>query len=154
MRIRVPEKKGQTAYWQQVVEGLKDLSGIKSLQANPSTAGLLILHAMPENEILEHARELRLFKTTRSHRKAVPIQYKVTRSFKDMNRSVLRFTGGELDLGSVTFLGLVGFGAYQITRGNFTAPAWYTVFWYALNVFLKNQPPDVHEVTDAESELE
>lgn len=142
MRVRVPARKGDVAYWQTVIDTLKKLPGVTSLRANPATAGILVEHTLPDREVLEFAREQKLFRTTRKQRKAIPLQKKVTASFSDMNKSVKKFSGGELDVGSLTFLGLVGVGAYQIARGNFTAPAWYTAFWYAMNIFLKNQQLD------------
>ncbi|HMK42693.1 MAG TPA: hypothetical protein VK445_01000 [Dissulfurispiraceae bacterium] len=154
LRIRVPEKKGQTAYWQQVLDSLKEIDGIKSLSANPVTAGVLILHELPEKEILGYAHSLGLFKVPASQLKVVPLQYKVTRSFRSMNRSIKRFTGDELDLGSVTFLGLLTIGGYEIAKGNFTAPAWYTAFWYALNIFMKNQPADTPDDAAVDVDVE
>jgi hypothetical protein len=35
-------------------------------------------------------------------------------------------------------MGLLGTGIYQIVRGNFGAPPWYTAFWYAFGVFTKS----------------
>ena len=32
---------------------------------------------------------------------------------------------------------VLGMGGYEISRGRFATPAWYTAFWYALNIFLK-----------------
>ena len=32
---------------------------------------------------------------------------------------------------------LLALGIYQISRGNFMAPAWYTAFWYAFGVLTK-----------------
>jgi hypothetical protein len=48
-----------------------------------------------------------------------------------------RFTGGELDLISVAFLGLLVLGIYQLSKDDIPAPPWYTAFWYAFGVFSK-----------------
>lgn len=141
MRIRVPSRKGDVSYWQTVIDTLKQMPGITAMRANPVTASFLVEHTVSDREILDFAREKNLFRTTRKQRKAIPLQQKVASGFTAVDNSVRKFSGGELDVGSITFLGLIGFGAYQIARGNFAAPAWYTVFWYALNVFLKNQRP-------------
>ena len=47
-----------------------------------------------------------------------------------------------MDLGTASFGALLIMGIYQISRGNFMAPAWYTAFWYALNIFLKSKPKE------------
>jgi len=38
----------------------------------------------------------------------------------------------------MAILSLLGLGLYQILRGNFRAPPWYTAFWYALGIFTKS----------------
>lgn len=154
MRIRVPSHKGDTGYWQAMIDTLKQMPGITAMRANPATASILVEHTVSDRELLDFAREKNLFRTTRKQRKAIPLQRRVTSGFTAMDKSVRKFSGGELDVGSITFLGLVGFGAYQIARGNFAAPAWYTVFWYALNVFLKNQQPDEPDGTAADDTAE
>ncbi|MGB3940029.1 MAG: hypothetical protein WBK96_00885, partial [Candidatus Manganitrophaceae bacterium] len=60
-------------------------------------------------------------------------------SFQDANRKVERFTGGEVDLPTLAFVGLLGFGIFDMTRGKTAAPVWHVAFWYALNIFLSNQ---------------
>ena len=54
-----------------------------------------------------------------------------------MSQSLRRFSSGELDLAVMVFIALLGVGVYQIARGNFGAPPWYTAFWYALGVLTK-----------------
>lgn len=142
MRVRIPSRKGDVTYWHTVVDTLKQMPCITAMRANPATASLLMEYTVSDRELLDFAREKNLFRTTRKQRRAIPLQQKVASGFSAVDNSVRKFSGGELDVGSITFLGLIGFGAYQIARGNFAAPAWYTVFWYALNVFLKNQHAD------------
>jgi hypothetical protein len=77
------------------------------------------------------------FHLTYSPPRQVTIQQSVTRSFKSIDTKVKDYTQGTTDIGGLAFLALAGAGIYQISKGNFAAPAWYTAFWYALNVFLK-----------------
>lgn len=42
------------------------------------------------------------------------------------------------DLPGMAFLTLLGVGIYQLVRGNFAAPPWYTAFWYAMGIFTKS----------------
>jgi len=60
-----------------------------------------------------------------------------------MNSSVIVSTKGFANVPDLVLLTLVGLSAIQISRGNFTAPAWYTALWYALNIFLKAQSKEV-----------
>ena len=53
---------------------------------------------------------------------------------KAADRKLLDLTGGTVDLPSGIFLALVFTGVYQIVRGQFRTPPWYTVFWYAFGL--------------------
>jgi hypothetical protein len=48
--------------------------------------------------------------------------------------------GGELDLLSLAFAGLLAMGIYQLSIGNITAPAWYVAFWYGMIIAFSGQP--------------
>ena len=62
----------------------------------------------------------------------------VSGQFAALNDRVREVTGEGFDLPGLALLALVVSGVYQIARGNFTAPAWYTAFWYALGLFGKS----------------
>ena len=55
------------------------------------------------------------------------------------NDKIKKLTGGDMDIAGIAFVTLLGLGIYQISRGNFIAPAWYTAFWYAMNIFLNSK---------------
>ena len=58
--------------------------------------------------------------------------------FGSVSRRIRAFTGNAADLSGLAVLALLTVGVYQIARGNFGAPAWYTAFWYALGIFNKS----------------
>jgi hypothetical protein len=45
----------------------------------------------------------------------------------------------------------MGAGIYQIARGNFAAPAWYTAFWYALGLFGNKGGKDAKGTVESDS---
>ena len=61
------------------------------------------------------------------------------------NQDLKKLTGGEVDIPSLIFLSLLISGIWQIARGNFAMPAWYTAFYYALGVFARAQVEDEWE---------
>jgi hypothetical protein len=67
----------------------------------------------------------------------------VKEQFAGLDKRIKDLTGGSHNIGALAFLALAGVGVYQIARGNFTAPAWYTAFWYAMNIFFKSDEKDV-----------
>jgi hypothetical protein len=51
-----------------------------------------------------------------------------------VDRSLRAVSGGKVDLPSAIFLALLGTGIYELVRGRFSAPPWYTAFWYAFGL--------------------
>lgn len=121
-------------------DSLSKHKDITEVRTNHVTGSALILHKSDTDTIVKFAGESALFKMideTIGHPK---ISRDLYRGFKDIDKGIRSATGGELDVPSVAFLSLIGMGIYDISRGNFAAPAWYTAFWYALNIFLKAKP--------------
>jgi hypothetical protein len=55
-----------------------------------------------------------------------------------LNQNIKRFSGGALSGETMIFLLLLGFGAYELLRGGFRRPPWYTAFWYAFGLYTKS----------------
>jgi len=115
------------------------LEGIRTLEVNPTTGSVLIVHNLDRQTIEQYATAKNLFSLTVAHSSPAGLHPKVSEAFQGMNNQMKAFTSGEINIGGMAFLALMGAGIYQIGRGNFTAIPWYTAFWYALNIFLKSQ---------------
>ena len=138
-RIRIPSKKGDAAFFQ----SLKDLAGqfpnIHEVAANPVTGSILIKHSLEPAIMEELARTYFPKQAKQIDSPSSNIHRQVTETYKQVDNKIKKFTGGEMDVGTLSFGTLLILGIYQISRGNFMAPAWYTAFWYALNIFLKSK---------------
>jgi Heavy metal associated domain 2 len=140
-RISIPSRKGNGAYFESVTKAFSDVPCFERIEANIRTGSVLFMGGKISLEAISAEASSRgLFQLHVIKKDSGPagLQQRVSDSFKNMNRAFTQFTGGELDIAGLAFLALVGAGIYEIGRGNFTAPAWYTVFWYALNIFLKS----------------
>jgi hypothetical protein len=142
LRIRVPAHKGDKTFFSVLKERLQSYPGIEKLEINPLTGSLLLHHRMDLKAFTEHAARQRMFALNPARVASVTLQQRLLQPLHEVNRTLQKLTGGEIDLGSIAFVGLVGMGIYQISRGNFKAPAWYTAFWYATNLASKAQPPE------------
>jgi len=138
MRLKIPSKKGNRGYFTFLTEQLSGISGIEKIEANPLTGSVLFLYTCGTEAIAEHAETNSIFKLNGLNQYPTNLHQRISNTFKGINDRVKGVTGGEMDMGTLAFLVLAGAGIYQISRGNFTAPAWYTAFWYALNIFLKS----------------
>ena len=139
LRIKIPSRKGDEAYFSSLTAHFSGLPGIKSLQANPLTGSVLFISGIEPRRIADHGETNQLFKLRDVSPASGPLTHKVAGDFHKLNSQVKRYTGGEIDLPGLAFLGLVGAGFYQVLLGEFMAPAWYTAFWYATSILTKTE---------------
>ncbi|MFH0789130.1 MAG: hypothetical protein V2B13_16150 [Pseudomonadota bacterium] len=140
LRLRIPSKKRDGAFFAQLQAVLSAIPGLDQVKVNPMSGSLLILHSEFPEGMASFIKTLGGLAPKRNvGHKPNTIYQKVTGTFHQVNTQIQGFTKGELDVPTLSFIALLGVGIYQISRKNFTAPAWYTAFWYALNIFLKSK---------------
>lgn len=145
LRVKIPSKKGDSRYFDDVCTQMSGYEGIEKVAVNALTASILVIHAVDSKKIAAYAERNNLFRMedVKPFEKQTYISRKVSETFKDVNSRVIVSTKGFANVPDLVLLALVGLSAIQISRGNFTAPAWYTALWYALNIFLKAQAKEV-----------
>lgn len=144
VRFKVPSKKGDTHFFAAVKERLEKSGKICTIDINPITGSILVTHNTDNDSIVRLAESGKSFKIElkegKERAKHPHVSNNVVEGFKNLDEKLKSLTDGEIDLPLAAFLALLGAGIYDLARGNFAAPAWYTAFWYALNIFLKSQP--------------
>jgi hypothetical protein len=139
LRIKIPSRKGDGAFFSSVKHSLDRDMKYDLVNVNALTGSVLIVDSGVEVEALANcASQEHLF--TLEHR-LVPVQPLGRTLFApvlDLNRKISGFTDGAVDFPGLIFLALCGFGIYEILRGNFRPPPWYTAFWYAFGIFTKS----------------
>ncbi len=138
MRLKIPSKKGDIAYFMALRDKLSKCSCIEKIEANPLTGSALFIYRGDFKAVAENAEANNIFRLKEFEANSKDLHQTVTATFKGINNRIKSATGGGLDMGALAFLSLLGLGIYQISRGNFVMPAWYTAVWYALNIFLKS----------------
>jgi hypothetical protein len=135
----VPSKKRDTAYFSDLQRRLAAFSGVEHLSANPLTGTVLATGASLDVDAFTAAAGDRgLFVLQTAERTAVSPHHALLAPVEDLDNSLRRLSGGEIDLAVATFMALVGFGLWELARGNFKTPPWYTAFWYAFGVLTKS----------------
>jgi hypothetical protein len=145
LRLKIRSMKGDTVYFASLRDRLAQFPLVHRVDVNPMTGSILIGHGLevtPEAAaaVADYAAQSGLFRLSIPAVGHAPVARTITETFTSVDRRIRGFTTGDLDLPTVTTLGLVGFGLFQIGKGNVVAPAWYVVFWYAMNIFMKAQP--------------
>ena len=138
LRIKIPARKKDQAYLSGLKERLSGCEGIETVEVNPLTGSVLINHKVNSEIIAQYALANGLFSIKGLHSYPTGLQQRITGTFKGIDAQQNTFTGGEIDIGGLAFLVLLGAGIYQLSVGNVTALPWYGAFWYALNIFLKS----------------
>ncbi len=138
LRLKIPSKKGDNSYFESLEQKLSGCDGVQRVKANAVTAGVLLLHDADIKSISKFAEENRLFMVKSLGSERTLLVDRIRNSFEDLNRRTKNLTGGELDVASTVFVSLVSLSIYQIARGNFFAPAWYTSLWYAVNMVFRS----------------
>lgn len=140
LRLRIPSKKRNGVFFEHLYSEITKLPGLTQVQVNPLSGSILIVHTKLPDEIsawLHSQANL----TSKNNALLHPnnVHKAISGTFEEVNGRIRGFTKGELDIPTLSFIALLTVGIYQISRGNFTAPAWYTALWYALNIFLKSK---------------
>ena len=148
LRIKIPLRRQDADFFTALRGSLSKIEGIELVEVNPVTASVLITHRTTMDAILEHGRVNNLFTFRKNLPRQTTLHKTVTDSFSAMDNRIKRFTRGAVDGGGLAFLAVAGIGIYQISRGNFAAPAWYTAFWYAMNIFLKSNAENDEDASE------
>ena len=138
LRIKVPSKKRDDAYFLNLHQHLSGKQGIETIEINPLTGSVLITHNLDADAFLAEIQTYSLFTLKKSVSDQSTLHKTVKQHFKSFDDRIKGLTGGSHNIGALAFLTLAGVGIYQLARGNFAAPAWYTAFWYAMNIFFKS----------------
>lgn len=135
LRVKIPSKKGDIAYFSSLKDQFSKYSGIETVEVNSVTGSVLFIHAMDIKAMADYAEENGLFKLGNLGPPSTSLSWAISESLKESDRRMKHFSGGTLDFPGLVFLGLIGAGLYQAIRGNFTPIPWYTAFWYGFGVY-------------------
>lgn len=135
IRIHIPSKQRDVAYFAVLGDKLSKCAGVDHLQVNPLTGSLLMLHHIDVPAISRYAEENELFKLVPIAPSA-PVSAQIASHFSALDQRLQLFSGGKIDLSSTAFFGLTMAGLFQLLRRNIW-PAGLTLLWYAASVLPK-----------------
>jgi hypothetical protein len=136
-RLRIPSRKGDGAFFASLKEWLHRCEQVTGVAVNAGTGGVLIFYTGDFSAVTTYAETQGIFRLASKKQNPDTLTNVTMTTYKNLDARLKSLTGGEIDLPGAAYLALVGAGIYKIAKGNFTAPAWYTAFWYAMNIFLK-----------------
>ena len=134
LRVRVPERRRDIAWFRDAAARLSDCPGVEAIAANALTGSLLITGAVEQQDVIEFARARTLFEIV----KAAPPDSPggpSERWLSAMGRANRRFTaatGGHGDIGTALAAIFLVISVIQFARGQVAIPA-VAALWYALD---------------------
>jgi len=141
VRLKIPSRRNNNAYFEAVLGSLSQLSGVVDVEVNSSTASVLIIGSVTLPEIESSTKASHLFTVDRlpekKTRKSIAVRLK-NGVFK-VNKRLSSITNGVVDIPSLFTVSFLAMGVSQILSGNFGLPAWYTALWYSLNMIDKSE---------------
>ena len=149
LRLKVASKKEHEGYLRTLPDKFTGISGIDEIEINPLTGSVLFKHGGNGEEIIDFMKKHGIFAIKAKSLRPPSVHRGVSSIYQQIDGLVHDFSDGSTNAGGIAFISLLAYGVLQISRGNIAGPAWYTAFWYALNIFLKSQPgeviPDIEE---------
>jgi len=138
LRIKIPSQRGNLDALKSSGDQIAACPGILSIEVNPATGSMLLLHQTSVREIAEYARLKGLFSLQEQRDPKAPsanVRRNVGETFKRFDEQIQSLTDGEMDLRGFVGAGLVVAGTAQILTGNVGAIPWFTAYWYAFHMF-------------------
>lgn len=143
LRLKMVSKGDHERYLRALPEKFSGFSGIDEIAINPVTGSVLFKHGSNGDEIIDFMKKNNILEISVNPAGAPSVHRGVSSVYEDLDRLVNDLSNGSTNAGGIAFMCLLAYGILQISRGNVAGPAWYTAFWYALNIFLKSQPGEV-----------
>ncbi len=146
VRIKIPDRKGDSAYFSSLKEklaGLSELPGIQRVEANPLTGSILVTHTLdlPASDlalVAQYSEFNNLFRLRVSPPDHTPVSGGLEQTLRETKGKVGGLTGGEIDTGMLAILGLLGIAIVQLNRGNIMIPA-VSALWYVYSLIKDRQ---------------
>lgn len=135
LRLRIPSRLKDHAYFEHVCQTLAESSAVSEVVANPATASVLILHRDDADVILTLGAERHLFQPAAHPPEPPTVLEHAYVALHAVDRSLSERTHHRLDLPTAAFFGLAMAGTLQVFRGA-VLPAGVTLYSTAAAILL------------------
>lgn len=124
IRLRIPDMRGDSAYFEQVGNKISALECLSQYNTNTIT-GCIVMHH-PENDwsdVSEQLDALDLFEITEALIEDTPAMMPLLHGVSRLDKAVAQGSAGRLDLRTITYIALLVLAIRQIMQGQVLGPA-------------------------------
>jgi hypothetical protein len=139
-RLRVPNRRGDAAFFTELTHRLVQCTGVGKVETNPLTGSVLVHHEGGLRELLMHAAACGLGELVDLELHSPPVARRLRREVKAIDHRVRELTHGEFDLSTVAFVALLAMAGVQLLRGQ-QASAAVSLAWYASELLRRWEDP-------------
>lgn len=148
-RFRIRGRRDDQHYFDSLAGQMRRVPGVRDVETNATTGSVLMQHDGNLDEVVEAMMgDSELGNMIHFVLQSAPAANRLRTEIMAMDGAVQRFTGGELDLGTVASFGLLGLSAVQLLLGQQLASA-VSLAWYAAELIRRSSdgqpigtPPD------------
>jgi hypothetical protein len=142
LRIKIPSQRGNLQALKSCGDVLAACSGVLSIEVNPVTGSVLLIHQTTVDEIAGYARSQTLFTLEGKKVTKEPsgsLRKDLGSAFSSFDRQIQKLTDGELDLNGFATAALIVAGTAQLVTGNGVAIPWFAAYWYAFHLYTRSK---------------
>jgi hypothetical protein len=139
-RFKIPERRGDHAFFDEISEQLRKFPSVREVQANSVTASLLLHYSGDLDSEPMQAALNALTEIVELELSAPPVAKRLRAEAVEVDQAIQRFTHGALDLTSATALGLLALASVQLLRGQHPVVA-VSLAWYATELLRRWEEP-------------
>ncbi|MEW6427358.1 MAG: HMA2 domain-containing protein [Thermodesulfobacteriota bacterium] len=134
VRLRIPAKRGDSGYFEEVLAAASGCEGLRKLVINPATGSVLIHYDAGRtgalNDFLENNTYFRVLEETQP---PPPPPVKVERD-NPGTKTGKQQDALPMELSQAIGLGLIGWSCYRLLQDGFKSPPWHAALWYGVTL--------------------
>jgi len=142
LRIKIPTQRGNLGSLKSYGDQIASCPGVLSIEVNPVTGSMLLIHQTTAGQIAEYARSKNLFSLKEQKSSKEPsadLRRNIGETFKSIDWQIQSLTDGDLDLSGFALVALIVAGTAQILAGNAGPIPWFAAYWYAFHLYSRTQ---------------
>jgi hypothetical protein len=140
LRIHIPKRKRDTAFFAKIRDELAKCEGVERVEANPSTASVLIHHRSSLGTIAQFAETAKLFAVAveGTPLSATSLASRMNKGVGKLNAQLVSASQGALDLTSVSAIGLALGGVIRGIVCKSILPTGSDMIWWAVTLLARH----------------
>lgn len=140
IRFRIPSRRRDRAFFDEVEERLRRGSAVTAVKTNPETGSILVQYTGETDALFDEMSDSGLGELIELVLGAPPVASRLRGEIAVIDRRIRQVTGGALDLGTLASFGLLAMAGWQLVRGRHPTRA-VSLGWYATELLSRGGAP-------------